>query len=115
LTDEALDEALSRPTSGALKALEQCPGDILILDVAGKMGLTLAQMAHRALDQLERRDKVIGVARFPQPQAAAHLNALGVETIRCDLLDRDSIQALPDAPNVLFWRGKSSALRAGRN
>lgn len=112
-TDEELDELLSRPTPGVLRALEKCPGDIVILGVAGKMGLTLARMARRALDELDRSDKVIGVARFSNPEAQSQLHQFGVETRRCDLLDRDAVQQLPDAPNVLFLAGQKFGTSSG--
>lgn len=111
--EAALEERLSRPTPGALKALENCPGDIVILGVAGKMGLTLARMARRTLDELGRNDKVIGVARFSNPEAEAELQGIGVETRRCDLLDREAVQQLPDAPNVLFLAGQKFGTSAG--
>jgi nucleoside-diphosphate-sugar epimerase len=109
----ALDERLSRPTAGAIKALENCSGDIVILGVAGKMGLTLAQMARRALDELGRKDKVIGVARFSNPEAQEQLHNIGVETVRCDLLDSEAVQNLPDAPNVLFLAGQKFGTSSG--
>jgi nucleoside-diphosphate-sugar epimerase len=111
--ERALDERLSRPTAGALKALENCSGDIVILGVAGKMGLTLAQMARRALDELGRRDKVIGVARFSNSTAQEQLHQIGVETVRCDLLDAEAVQKLPDAPNVLFLAGQKFGTSSG--
>jgi nucleoside-diphosphate-sugar epimerase len=40
------------------------------------------------------------------PTAAAELTAPGVQTITCDLLDRASVQRLPDAPNVVFMAGQ---------
>lgn len=112
--DEAgLEELLSRPTPGVLQTLEQLPGDIVILGVAGKMGVTLAMMARRALDQLNRKDKVIGVARFSNPDAQTKLNDAGIETVRCDLLNRDEVLALPDAPNVLFLAGQKFGTASG--
>jgi len=102
---EDLETALSEPTPGVLGTLAAWPGDLVILGVAGKMGLTLARMARRAFDQLGRRDRVIGVARFSSPACAANLQAHGVETIPCDLLDRASLQHLPDVPNVIFMAG----------
>ena len=111
--EAALEEALSRPTPGAIRALEKCPGDIVILGVAGKMGLTLARMARRALDELGRSDRVIGVARFSNADAQRQLEAVGVETRRCDLLDRDAVAALPDAPNVLFLAGQKFGTSSG--
>ena len=42
-----LETALSEPTPGVIAALAALPGDLVILGVAGKMGLTLARMARR--------------------------------------------------------------------
>ncbi|MDQ2928655.1 MAG: NAD(P)-dependent oxidoreductase, partial [Pseudomonadota bacterium] len=49
--------------------------------------------------------RVIGVARFSNAVMKNRLEAWGVETIVCDLLDRAAIEALPDAPNVIFAAG----------
>lgn len=111
--ESALETELSRPTARVLRALEACPGDIVILGVAGKMGLTLAQMARRALDELGRNDKVIGVARFSNPDAQTMLQSVGVETVECDLLDRDAVLKLPDAANVLFLAGQKFGTSSG--
>lgn len=111
--EAALEAELSRPIDGVLRALEACAGDIVILGVAGKMGLTLAQMARRALDELGRKDKVIGVARFSNPDAQNVLQSAGVETVKCDLLDRDAVLKLPDAANVLFLAGQKFGTSSG--
>ena len=108
-----LEELLSRPTPGVLSTLEKLPGDIVILGVAGKMGITLAMMARRALDKLGRTDKVIGVARFSEAGVPERLNAAGIETVRCDLLNRDAVLGLPDAPNVLFLAGQKFGTASG--
>src|SRR5438046_957434 len=100
-TVDDLELALSEPTPGVIKTLAQLPGDIIVLGVAGKMGITLARMARRAFDQLGRRDQVSGIARFSSPTAAAELSKQGVQTLTCDLLDRAAVQRLPDAPNVI--------------
>ena len=113
LTNEELDERLSRPTPGVLQSLQKVPGDIVILGVAGKMGLTLARMARRALDELGSHDKVIGVARFSNPEAETLLHNVGVETRRCDLLDCEAVLELPDAPNVLFLAGQKFGTSSG--
>ena len=34
------------------------------------------------------------------------MNSNGVETVRCDLLDRAAVARLPDAPNVVFMAGQ---------
>src|SRR6185369_14330533 len=88
---EALDDLLCRPTQALIDDLQKIDGDIMILGVAGKMGPTLAGIAKAALP--ERR--VIGVARFSDPDAKSWLESRGVETISCDLLDEAAINALP--------------------
>jgi nucleoside-diphosphate-sugar epimerase len=99
---DELEEALSAPSHELSDDLEKVPGDILILGVGGKMGPTLARMAKRAAP----KRRVIGVARFSQPEARASLERYGIECITCDLLDRAAVAALPDAPNVIFLAGR---------
>jgi nucleoside-diphosphate-sugar epimerase len=97
-----LDELLCRPSQALIDDLEKVDGDIMILGVAGKMGPTLAGLAKAALPHR----RVIGVARFSDPGAKAWLDARGVETLSCDLLDEAAINALPKAPNVIFMAGR---------
>jgi nucleoside-diphosphate-sugar epimerase len=105
-TEEELEERLSRPTNGVRKMLRQVSGDILILGVGGKMGPTLAQMARRACDEMNDGRNVIGVARFSDERTRQKLEQRGVQTIVSDLLDSDAVNALPDAPNVLYLAGQ---------
>jgi nucleoside-diphosphate-sugar epimerase len=81
-------------------------GDLVVLGVAGKMGPTLARMARRAIDAAGVSGRVIGVSRFSSPGQQHALEQLGIETIRCDLLDEDAVARLPDAPNVIFMAGR---------
>jgi nucleoside-diphosphate-sugar epimerase len=97
-----LDELLCRPTQALIDDLRKVEGDIMILGVAGKMGPTLAGLAKAAVP--ERR--VIGVARFSDPAARDWLDARGIETISCDLLDEEAIRTLPKAPNIIFMVGR---------
>ncbi len=105
-TVEQLDELLSRPTAPALAALQTLDSDVVILGVSGKMGPTLARMARRAIDQLRLPYTVYGVARFSQPGVREALEADGVTTIPCDLLDRAALAALPTSKNVIFMAGQ---------
>jgi nucleoside-diphosphate-sugar epimerase len=98
----ALEELMSRPSPELVRALERAPGDVMVLGVGGKMGPTLARMAKRAAP--DRR--VIGVARFTEPGLREHLQADGVECIAADLLSREALAALPDAPNIVFMAGR---------
>jgi nucleoside-diphosphate-sugar epimerase len=98
----ALGELLCRPSQALIADLQKVDGDIMILGVAGKMGPTLAGLAKAALPGR----RVIGVARFSDPGAKAWLEARGIETLSCDLLDEAAIKALPKAPNIIFMAGR---------
>lgn len=101
-----LEECLSRPEEAEVALMGRLEGDIAILGVAGKMGPTLALLARRASDQAGNRRRVIGVSRFTDPNVRRKLDRLGVRTVAADLLSRDAIKALPDAPHVIFMAGQ---------
>src|ERR671911_442885 len=81
---EQLEELLTRPTRALVDDLEAVDGDILILGVGGKMGPTLARLARRAAPE----KRIVAVARFSAPGLKDKLQSHGIETIACDLLDR---------------------------
>jgi nucleoside-diphosphate-sugar epimerase len=99
---DALDALLCRPSQALIDDLAGVDGDIMILGVAGKMGPTLAGLAKAATPGR----RVIGVARFSDPETEAWLEMRGIETISCDLLDETAIAALPKAPNIIFMAGR---------
>lgn len=105
-TEEELEEDLSRPTPEAVKDLSQLRGALVLLGVGGKMGPTLARMARRALDEAGLSHPVIGVARFTDPRSRQSLESAGVQTLACDLLDRDQVRRLPDASAVISMVGQ---------
>ncbi|MFI5233066.1 MAG: NAD-dependent epimerase/dehydratase family protein [Gemmatimonadales bacterium] len=106
-SDEELDALLSAPGAATVAALARVPGDIIVLGAGGKMGPTLARMAVRASAKAGGAPRrVIAVSRFSAGSAAADLERAGVETVSCDLLDRDAVARLPDAPNVVFMAGQ---------
>jgi nucleoside-diphosphate-sugar epimerase len=98
----ALDDLLCRPSQPLIDDLKKVDGDIMVLGVAGKMGPTLAGLAKAALP--DRR--IIGVARFSDPAVKSWLEARGIETLNCDLLDEAAVKALPKTPNVIFMAGR---------
>ena len=102
INNEELDDWLSTPTDGLRESMRSVSGDVIVLGAAGKMGPTLARMVRRALPDSQQ---VIAVSRFSNDEAKAELEQHGVRTIRCDLLNRDEVTALPDAPNVIFMAG----------
>jgi nucleoside-diphosphate-sugar epimerase len=97
-----LEELLSRPSGALVEDLACLDGDIMILGVGGKMGPTLARMAKRAAP----KKRVIGVARFSEPGLKESLEAHGVETVVCDLLDEDAVSRLPRIGNIVFMAGR---------
>src|SRR6185312_8799011 len=98
----ALDELLCRPSQALIDDLRKVDGDIMILGVAGKTGPTLAGLAKAAAP--DRR--IIGVARFSDASVKDWLQARGIETINCDLMEETAIHALPKAPNIVFMAGR---------
>ena len=101
-----LEEVLSRPYPELVEMMKRLDGDITILGVAGKMGVTLAMAAQRAIQAARVDKKVTGVARFSDNTARAKLEQAGIGTISCDLLDRDALEQLPQAKNVIYMAGR---------
>ena len=110
-SEAELENALSAPSPALLDALRSTPGDILVLGAAGKMGPTLTRMAKRAIDALGRHDRVIAVSRLSSAKAEQSLREAGIRTVKCDLLDRQAVAALPDAPNMIFMAGQKFGTR----
>ena len=104
-TEQQLDEELSRPTAADLAAMASLAGDLMIIGVGGKMGPSLAALAKRACNDTGTPKKIIGVARFSTPGLRDSLEQQGISTIRCDVLNRGEVEALPDCPNILFMVG----------
>ncbi len=106
MTEAELDDLLSAPRPETIAAIERCAGDVIVLGAGGKMGPTLARMAARAAHDTRGTRRVIAVSRWSSASAERALNDAGVETVRCDLLNRDEVLRLPDAPNVIFMAGQ---------
>jgi len=101
-TEQALDDYLAIPSRELIDDLGRLDGDLMILGVGGKMGPTMARLARNALPA-DRR--VIAVARFSDPEVHQMLEAHGVETIACDLLDAQALAKLPQCANIVFMAG----------
>jgi nucleoside-diphosphate-sugar epimerase len=102
----ALEELLSEPPGYVIDTMRHLDGDLLVLGVAGKMGPTLARMAHRASVLAGTPRRIIGAARFSDDTQREALQSLGIETVRCDLLDERDVERLPDAANIVFMAGR---------
>lgn len=104
--ESELEELLSRPDDKTSSAMAAMDGDLLILGAGGKMGPSLARLARRAIVHAGIKKQVFAVARFTNDHLPSELAAQGIETIACDLLDRSSLDKLPDIPNVIFMAAR---------
>lgn len=96
-----IDRFLSEPTPEAATLMRGLEGDAIVLGAAGKMGPHLAMMLRRGL-----RGRVFAASRFSNPEARARLDAAGIETLSCDLAERDAVARLPECPHVYFLAGQ---------
>lgn len=105
-SEKELNELLSIPNDKLIEMMKNLKGDIIILGVAGKMGISLATLAKRAIEQAGVQKKVIGVARFSSPESEEELKCAGVDTIKCDLSDPDEVAKLPKVANAIYMAAK---------
>ncbi len=104
--DEAeLEEILTRPSEALLSFVRSIESPLVILGAGGKMGPTLAALAARAALEAGHPLQVTAVSRFTDERARAWLEARGVRTIACDLLDARAVADLPEARNVAYMAG----------
>jgi len=105
-TETELEETLAQPSDADLECVARLKGDVLILGAGGKMGPSLARRVHRALARTGSRGRVFAASRFSSSVVRAALEAEGIQTLACDLLDSARIAALPRSPYVLFLAGR---------
>src|SRR5437868_6689301 len=97
-----IDPRFTEPRAETIAALQQCPGDVVVLGAGGKMGPSLTAMLARAARDAGTSRRVVAVSRWSDRQAATALAALGVVIVECDLMNPDAVSQLPNAPNVIF-------------
>lgn len=105
-SEEMLDDLLSVPRPELVDMMSSLDGDIMILGIAGKMGITLGRLAQRAAEAAGVKKKIYGVARFSSDEARQTLEKWGIETIKCDLLDPVAVAELPEVANIIYMAGK---------
>ena len=106
INEQALDETLSIPGNGLTEMMSRLDGDIMILGINGKMGVNMGQQAVNAIRAAGVNKKVFGVSRFSDAAGREKLENSGVETIACDLLNRDEVNKLPECKNIIFMAGR---------
>jgi nucleoside-diphosphate-sugar epimerase len=101
-----LEDLLSLPGNGLVDMMKRLEGDIMILGIGGKMGITLGRQAVNAIKEAGVDKKVIGVSRFSDQAGREKLEQWGIETIACDLLDQSQIEKLPKVKNIIYMAGR---------
>ena len=86
-SEAKLEQLLARPAEGLTEMMKRLDGDIIILGIAGKMGVSMGMQAVEAIRLAGVDKKVYGVSRFSKPEERAKLEAGGIITIACDLQD----------------------------
>jgi len=100
-----LEQLLSEPTPAVVETLRQFPGDVVVLGAGGKMGPGFTRMLHRAARHSQPPRRIFAVSRFSNAVIADSLRREGIEVISCDLLDRTSVEKLPEAAIVFYLVG----------
>jgi len=100
-----LELELTKPSAALIADIKKIDGDIIFLGIGGKMGPSMGKLAVDAIKAAGITKRVIGVSRFSDEKAKAQLEAYGLETITCDLLDDAQLQALPYAKNIIYLAG----------
>jgi hypothetical protein len=100
-----LDEVLTHPTPVLIDEAASWSDPLVVLGAGGKMGPTLCVLAARAAEAAGRSLDVVAVSRFSDGAAKGWLEARGVRTVSCDILDREAVSRLPDSTNVVYLVG----------
>ena len=105
-SESELDDLLADPSPADVESVASLSGDVLILGAGGKIGPSLARRVHRAVTRAGSATRVIAASRFSSPDVRAGLDAEGIGTIACDLLDERQIAALPRCASILLLAGR---------
>lgn len=100
-----LEEKYTRPSDALMRDIHELEGDIMLLGIGGKMGVSMGRLLVEALHKIGKNNQVYGVSRFSDSAAKKQVEASGVIPIACDLLNDDELQALPEVPNIIYLAG----------
>lgn len=100
-----LENAMTTPSAELVQMMKNIDGDFLILGAAGKMGITLAKLAKRAIGEAGVKKRVVCVSRFSDKSVVAQLEACGIETIAADLLEPGAMDDIPRLKNIIYMVG----------
>jgi nucleoside-diphosphate-sugar epimerase len=105
-SDSELEDMLAEPSESDLEFACRLRGDVLILGAGGKMGPSLARRIHRAVARTGSTSRVLAASRFSSARVRASLDAEGIGTIACDLLNPREVAALPRCASVFLMAGR---------
>lgn len=106
LSEDKLDMLLAEPSPALIEDIKKIKGDILVLGAGGKMGVSLCLLAKNAANAANISKRIIAVSRFSDDYAAKMLLENGIEIIKCDLQEKEQLEALPDVENIIFMAGR---------
>src|SRR5438477_11390471 len=101
-----LENLLAEPSQPDLECVGGLREDVLILGAGGKIGPSLARRIHRAVTRTGSTSRVIAASRFSTAHVRAGLDAEGIRTIACELLNEREIAALPRCGAVVLLAGR---------
>lgn len=105
-TEDKLNSLLTVPSSALTEDIAKIQGDIMVLGAGGKMGPTLCILAKNAAKKAGIDKRIIAVSRGTDAAATQLMQENGVEVIHMDLLDKKSLESLPDVENIIYMAGK---------
>ena len=105
-TEERLNTLLATPSDALAEDIKKIQGDIMVLGAGGKMGPTLCVLAKNAVTKAGLNKRIIAVSRGTDAVATQMMLENGVEVIHMDLLDKKSLESLPDVENIIYMAGK---------
>jgi hypothetical protein len=103
--EQELEEILTRPRPALVDFIQTVQSPLVILGAGGKMGPSLAVLARRAAQAAGKELEIVAASRFSDQDACRRLEERGVRTLRLDLLERKSYEALPDSENIVYLVG----------
>jgi dTDP-4-dehydrorhamnose reductase len=101
-TEAQLDDVLSLPSENLIACVKRISGDFMVLGAGGKVGPTLTRTLKRAVDAAGVKKTITAVDVVPMPA----LEAMGVKTLACDMLDPAAVDRLPRIENVIYMVGR---------
>jgi len=101
-SEDHLDNILTTPRQELIDSISLYRSPLIILGASGKMGPSMAVLAHRAAQAAGYPLEVITVSRFTDDSMRWWLEENQIRTIRCNLMDPSVYAKLPDSDNIIY-------------